>query len=202
MQPSSIVFDLGKVLLEWDPRHLYRDIFADPDEMERFLAEVTHSAWNLEQDRGRPWDEAIAEAIGRAPQYEREIRLYRDQWSRMQPHAIEGSVDILHKLHAAGAPLYAITNWAADTFRETLPRYDFFELFRGVVVSGDEKLIKPDPAIYRLFAKRYALNLADCVFIDDSAKNIGGAEAVGMTGILFKNPEQLEQDLARMGLLV
>ncbi len=200
--PSTVVFDLGKVLLEWDPRHLYREAFADHDEMERFLAEVTHHDWNLEQDRGRPWDEAIAEAIARAPHYEKEIRLYREGWSRMQPHAIDGTVAILEALNAAGTPLYAITNWASDTFRETVPRYGFFAHFRGIIVSGDEGLIKPDTAIYNRFAERYGVPLSDCVFIDDSAKNIAGAKAAGMHGIHFHSPEQLAADLRQLGFAV
>jgi 2-haloacid dehalogenase len=200
--PSIVVFDLGKVLLEWDPRHLYRAIFEDEHEMERFLAEVTHPAWNLEQDRGRPWDVAIAEAIARAPHYEAEIIAYRERWLEMQPHAIEGTVAILEALDDAGTPLYAITNYAADTYRETAPRYEFFRRFRGVVVSGEERVIKPDRAIFDLFASRYGVDLPDCVFIDDSAKNVAGAKAAGMHALLFESPERLRADLGRLGFPV
>lgn len=198
-QLTVAVFDLGKVLLEWDPRHLYRQVFADGGEMERFLAEVTHPAWNLEQDRGRAWDEAFAEATARAPHYAREIRLYRERWNDMQPHAIDGSVAILQRLAAAGTPLYAITNWASDTFWETHRRYPWFGLFKGIVVSGDEGLIKPDPALFQLFARRHGVALEACAFIDDSAKNVAGANAVGMTGVLFENPEQLAAELRNLG---
>jgi 2-haloacid dehalogenase len=197
--PTIAVFDLGKVLLEWDPRHLYRSVFPDAAEMERFLADVTHGEWNIEQDRGRSWPEAEAEAIARAPQYEREIRLYRSRWHEMQPHAIAGTVDVLEALHAAAVPLYAITNWASDTFRETLPRYAFFERFRGIVVSGDERLLKPDPAVFELFGSRYGVALQDCVFIDDSPKNVAGADAVGMTGVHFTTPEALRASLKALG---
>jgi 2-haloacid dehalogenase len=201
-RPGTVVFDLGMVLLEWDPRHLYRQVFADADEMERFLAEVTHPAWNAEQDRGRPWEDAIAEATARAPHYANEIRLYRERWHEMQPHAIAGSVAILETLHAGGVPLYALTNWASDTFHETVPRYDFFKRFSGIIVSGDEKLIKPEPAIFHLLADRYGLDLADCVFIDDSAKNIAAAQALGMHALHFTSPEALADQLRLMGFEV
>jgi 2-haloacid dehalogenase len=199
--PSIAVFDLGKVLLEWDPRHLYRKVFAEEEQMEWFLATVTHHDWNLAQDKGRSWAEAEAEAIARHPDHAEEIRLYRARWNEMQPYAIAGTVAILEELHAANLPLYAITNWSGDTFRETVPRYAFFERFSGIIVSGDEGLLKPDPAIYNLLAERHGLDLTDCVFIDDSAKSVVGAEAVGMVGLHFTSPETLRADLVRLGLL-
>lgn len=197
----NVVFDLGMVLIEWDPRHLYRKVFDDPERMEWFLAEVCHGAWNLEQDRGRDWQEAIDEAIARHPDLAREIRLYRERWMEMVPGAIEGSVRILEELDAKGTPLYAITNWNQETFRETRQRFAFLDRFRDIVVSGDEGLIKPDPAIFALLCERNGLDPKKCLFIDDSAKNVNGAEAVGWQAHHFMSPDGLRADLVSRRLL-
>ncbi len=197
----NIVFDLGAVLIEWDPRHLYRKIFTDPEKMEWFLTNVCHNDWNLEQDRGRSFDEAVAEAIGRHPEWEREIKLYRDRWVEMVPGDIPATVQILEELHAKGAPLYAITNWNGDTFRITQGRFKFLSLFRDIVVSGDEKLVKPEPDIFHLLASRNNIELSESIFIDDSAKNIKGAEAMGMKTHHFVTPEGLRADLKSRNLI-
>ncbi|MEJ1160797.1 HAD family hydrolase [Prosthecomicrobium sp. N25] len=200
-QVDTVVFDLGGVLLNWNPRYLYRSIFADEAKMEWFLSEVTHHDWNVAQDAGRTWDEAVAEAIARHPDWEREIRAYRERWHEMIPDAIEGTVAILERLHAGGVPLYAITNFAADTFMEARDRFPFLQRFRDVVVSAAERVLKPDPRIYRILAERNALDLARCVFIDDVEKNVAGARAVGMEAIHFVGPEDLETRLRALGVL-
>ncbi|MBL8791924.1 MAG: HAD family phosphatase [Rhizobiales bacterium] len=197
----NIVFDLGMVLIEWDPRHLYRKVFDDPDRMEWFLAEVCHGGWNLEQDRGRDWEDAATEAIARHPAWAREIRLYRERWMEMVPGPIEGSLQILEELDARGTPLYAITNWNGETFRETRARFSFLDRFRDIVVSGDEGLIKPDPAIFALLCRRNNLEPAHCLFIDDSLKNVHGAQAVGWQGHHFTTPERLRADLVSRGVI-
>jgi 2-haloacid dehalogenase len=197
----NVVFDLGMVLIAWDPRHLYRKVFADEAKMEWFLAEVCSPAWNLEQDKGRSWSEAISEAVSRHPTWEHEIRLYRSRWMEMVPGAIEGSVSIMEELNARGVPLYAITNWNGETFRETRGRFPFLSLFRDIVVSGDEGLLKPEPAIFHLLARRNGLELAHTIFIDDSLKNVKGAEAVGMKGHHFTSPEGLRSALQTHELL-
>jgi 2-haloacid dehalogenase len=197
----NIVFDLGMVLIEWDPRHLYRKVFDDPDKIEWFLQDVCHSAWNLEQDRGRSFDDGVIEATARCPQYAREIALYRDRWMEMVPGAIADSVAILEELHLNGVPLYAITNWNGDTFRSTRSRFGFLSLFKDIIVSGDEKIIKPDPAIFNLCTRRNGLKAKDCVFIDDSLKNVVGAKAVGWQAIHFTSPASLRAELVAMGVL-
>ena len=197
----NIVFDLGMVLIEWDPRHLYRKVFADPEKMEWFLAEVCHSAWNLEQDRGRSWEEAIAEATARHPDWAEEIGLFRTRWMEMVPGAIAGTVDLLEELHVRNVPLFAITNWNGETFRETRARFPFLDRFRDIVVSGDEKLLKPEPAIFELLARRNGIDLARSMFIDDSIKNVRGAEAAGMRGHHFTSPANLRRELQGLGLL-
>jgi 2-haloacid dehalogenase len=197
----NIVFDLGMVLIEWDPRHLYRKVFDDAGKMEWFLTHVCHNEWNLEQDRGRRWDDAIAEATSRHPAMASEIRLFRERWMDMVPGAIAGSVAILEDLHSRGAALYAITNWNGETFRDTRSRFGFLSLFRDIVVSGDEGIIKPDPAIFALLCRRNDLNAPECLFIDDSLKNVRGAEAVGWQAHHFTSPDALRADLQSRGLL-
>ena len=197
----NIVFDIGNVLLHWDPRVLYRKIFATEAEVEWFLGNVCNSSWNLEQDRGRSFEDAIAEATARHPDHADAIAAYHLRWTETLTHVIDGSVAVLEDLKAQGAPLYAITNWNQDKFRETKARYDFLGHFRDIVVSGDERLIKPDPAIYLLLLERNGLQASDCLFIDDSLKNVAGAEAVGMRAHHFISPETLRAHLVESGIL-
>jgi 2-haloacid dehalogenase len=197
----NIVFDLGMVLIQWDPRHLYRKVFTDPAKMEWFLANVCTPEWNLAQDRQSTLDAGIAERVSQHPDHLNEILMYRDRWMEMVPGAIEGSVAILRELHRNGVPLYAITNWNGATFRATRSRFDFLNLFHDIVVSGDEGMLKPEPAIFQLLAKRNSIDLADSMFIDDSLKNVAGAEAVGMKGHHFTSPESLRSALVAQGVL-
>ncbi len=199
LKPTTVVFDVGNVLVDWDPRHLYRKVFADTARMDLFLSEVCHPAWNLAQDAGRPWPEAEREAIARHPDLAPEIRAYRARWHEMLSGDIPESVAILEELAAKRVPLYAITNFAADTFAETCARFPFFRHFQGIVVSGTEKLIKPDARIYQLLATRYDLDLSACVFIDDSAKNCIGARAAGMHAIDFVGAGDARQRLHAHG---
>ena len=197
----NVVFDIGNVLLRWDPRFLYRRIFTDAEHMEWFLAHVCSNEWNLEQDRGRSFAEAVKEATLRHPEYAAEIAAYDERWQETLTHAIDGSVAILESLKARGAPLYAITNWNGEKFRETRGRFAFLDHFRDIVVSGDARLVKPDPAIYRLLLGRNGLAARDCLFIDDSAANVAGAEAVGMKVHHFRSSELLSDTLRQAGLL-
>ena len=197
----NIVFDIGNVLLHWDPRVLYRKIFASEAEVEWFLGHVCTPAWNLEQDRGRSFEEAIAEATARHPDQAQAIAAYHLRWPETLTHVIDGSVGILGELKAQDTPLYAITNWNQDKFRQTKASYGFLHHFRDIVVSGDEKLVKPDPAIYRLLLDRNGLEASDCLFVDDSLKNVVGAQAVGMRAHHFTSPEVLREHLVSIGAL-
>jgi 2-haloacid dehalogenase len=197
----NVVFDIGNVLVHWEPRALYRKIFASEDEVEWFIANVCTSDWNLEQDRGRSFAEAVREATARFPEHADAIAAYDLRWHETMPGPIDGTVGILEELRQRGTPLYAITNFNQDKFRETLERFSFLRTFRDIVVSGDERLLKPDPAIYRVLLERNGIDAAACVFIDDSEKNVRGAEAVGMKAIHFTTPQALRADLAGMGLL-
>ncbi len=198
---TTVIFDLGGVLLDWNPRYLYRKLIADEAACERFLAEVCHPDWNVRQDAGRSFAEAEAEAIARHPDKADLIRAWLRRFDEMIPTSIQGTVDILERLHARGTPLYALTNFSGETFRPTRARFPFFERFRGIVVSGDEKMLKPEERIYRLLCDRYGVDPAEAVFIDDSLKNAEGAGAVGIHGIHFRGPDALARDLAKIGLL-
>ena len=197
----NVVFDIGNVLVHWDPRALYRKIFASEDEVEWYIANVCNSDWNLEQDRGRSFAEAVREATARFPEHADAIAAYDLRWHETMPGPIDGTVGILEELRQCGTPLYAITNFNQDKFRETLERFSFLRTFRDIVVSGDERLLKPDPAIYRVLLERNGIDAAACVFIDDSEKNVRGAEAVGMKAIHFTTPDALRTALVALGVL-
>ena len=197
----NIVFDLGNVLLRWDPRFLFTQYFDDEAQMEWFLAHVCNSEWNLEQDRGRSFADAVKEATARHPDQAEVIAAYDTRWHETLPHAIDGTVAIFEELVARDAPVYAITNWNGEKFRETKRRFPFLYNFMDIVVSGDERLVKPDPAIYRLLLGRNGLEAADCLFIDDSLSNVKGAEAVGMKAHHFTTPENLRLTLTSFGIL-
>jgi len=199
-QIETVVFDLGGVLVDWDPRYLYRKIFDDEAAMERFLSEVCHPEWHRAMDGGRPLHEATESLCAEHPAFEAEIRAYGGRWPEMLAGAIDGTVALLDKLHAAGVPLYAITNWSADTWGHALDRFAFLDRFRDVIVSGREKLLKPQPEIYRLLLDRHGLPAAGCLFIDDVPANVEGARSVGMNAVLFTSPDVLAHDLRAHGL--
>lgn len=200
--PRIAVFDIGGVLIEWDPRHLYRKLFpGDEAAMERFLAEICTPEWNLEQDRGRPWEEAVAVLTGRFPDLAELIAAYHLRWEEMVPGPVEGTADLLRALKSRGRPVYAITNFSAAKLALARRRFDFLNLFDGVVVSGEERLVKPDPAIYRRLLDRYALEPAETLFIDDVERNVEAARGVGMQAIRFTGADALRRDLEQAGML-
>lgn len=201
-QRSIVIFDLGGVLIDWDPRHLYRRLFAgDLVAMERFLTEVCAPDWNKHQDAGRPFAEAEAVLIAQFPEQEAMIRAWRKGFQEMIPGALEDVVEILTSLRARGAPLYALSNWSAETFEEMPARFPFLNWFRDIVVSGQERLIKPDPQIYRILLERNGISPEEAVFIDDSRPNIAAADALGLHGLHFTSPERLKEELTALGLL-
>ena len=197
----NVVFDLGNVLLKWDPRLLYTQYFENEEEMEWFLAHVCTNAWNLEQDRGRSFAEAVKELAREFPDYAEAISAYDLRWHETLPHAIDGTVAIFEELHSRSVRLYAITNWNGDKFRETIIRFPFLQKFSDIVVSGDEKLLKPDPAIYELLLARNGLVAETCLFIDDSLDNVRGAESVGMRAHHFNSPAALIKILNDLRIL-
>jgi 2-haloacid dehalogenase len=199
---NTAVFDLGNVLIRWNPRNLYRKLFgADVRAMEAFLSEVCNSAWNEEQDRGRTWQAAIEEAIARHPAQESLIRAYHERWEETLDGAIEETVEILDELHARGVRLLALTNWSAETFPIALERFEFLQRFEGILVSGIEGVIKPSPEIFQLLMSRYDVDSRRAVFIDDHLPNIEGARRMGFHALQFFNAQQLREELTELELL-
>lgn len=199
---EAVVFDLGGVLIDWNPRHLYRSLFEDEAEMEAFLRDVCSPAWNLEQDRGRPFAEAIELLSAEFPAYATLIAAYFERWPEMLRGPIDDTVEILRELRDAGrVRLFALTNWSAETFHHALERFSFLEWFDGIVVSGREGLVKPDPAIYRLLTDRYGLDPGRTLFIDDVERNVEGARTAGLQAIHFECPAALRRELQERCLL-
>lgn len=199
---KHVVFDIGRVLITWDPEKPFRRLIPDVAERAHFLTHVCSPEWNLEQDRGRSWPEAEALLIAEHPDYEANIRAYRQNWREMVTPEIPETVAILRRLIAAGMDVTMLTNFASDTFREAQILYPFLNETRGVTVSGDVKLLKPDPEIYRRHTEWFSLDPAATLFIDDSAKNVEGARAFGWQAVLFESPEKLRRDLSAFGLAV
>lgn len=199
---DTVVFDLGGVLVDWDPRYLYRSLFDDEAAMERFLAEVCTPEWNLAQDAGRPWAEAVATLSAQHPEFAGPIAAYHSRWLETLRGPIPPTVDLLARLRDAGVRLYALTNWSQETFPLARERFDFLGWFEGIVVSGEEKLIKPDPEIFHRLIRRYAIEPGRTLYIDDSLKNVAAAEALGMHGWHFQGADGLRARLQALGLPV
>ena len=199
--PSVVVFDIGNVLIEWDPKHLFSKLFPGrPEALAWFLDTICTPAWNLEQDAGRSWADGVGALAARYPEWRAEIEAYDRRWHEMIPGPIAGSVAILDRLIAAGVPVYAITNFSSEKYVESADRFPFFARFAGVILSGDERLLKPHAPIFALLCSRYGLDPKDCVFIDDNVDNVEGARAAGMAAIRFTDPDALRRALQDYGL--
>ena len=199
----AAVFDLGGVLLDWDPRHLYRKVFG-PDEaaMERFLATVCTPEWNAEQDRGRPFSEAIAELAAAAPEHRAHIEAYFDRWGEMLGAQIPGTESVLIELRSAGIQLHGLSNWSAETFPVAVDRFPCLSMFDGIVVSGSEGVAKPDPAIFQILFERYGLDPAVCLFVDDAPANVRAATEAGFAhAIDFTSAAELRSRLLEIDVL-
>jgi 2-haloacid dehalogenase len=197
----NVVFDIGNVLIAWDPKILYRKIFATENDVEHFLTHVLPPEWNLEQDRGRSWEQAEEVQIALHQQYADAIRAFRSRWHETIPGPIEGTVTILEELKQVNVPLYAVTNFASDTFKEAQIRFPFLaNSFIDIVVSGEEKLIKPDPAVFQILLDRNGLEAETCIFIDDSLANVGAAASLGFKALHFTTPESFRTALRKLGV--
>ena len=196
-----IVFDIGKVLVHYDPDLPFSRIIPDPEERKWFFGNVCTADWNIEQDRGRTWEDAEAELIALYPDHAESIRSFRRHWHEMVPYHYEDSVALMERLIDAGHDVTLLTNWAADTFREARKRFPFLEKPRGITVSGEIRAIKPDRAIYDHHATTFGIEPAAALFIDDSQKNVDGAKAAGWQAVLFMDAATLENDLIRLGVL-
>jgi 2-haloacid dehalogenase len=198
---KAVVFDLGGVLIDWDPRYLYRKLLDDEAAVEEFLATVCTPEWNAEQDRGRPFAEGVAELVERHPVHAAAITAYHERWPEMLGGAIDDTVEVLAELGAAGVPVYALTNWSAETFGVARERFEFLEWFDGVLVSGEERMIKPDPAIFRLLLDRFGLDPGATFYVDDSEPNVEAAGRLGFDAVRFTTPARLRRDLEARRLL-
>ena len=194
---KTIIFDLGGVLIDWNPEYLYLDIFGgDRVKMNAFLEHVCTMDWNENQDAGYPLAQATEDRIALFPEYEILIKKYYGQWEEMLGEAISGSVQVLKKLiENPNFRVVALTNWSAETFPVALKRFDFLHWFEGIVVSGTEKTRKPYSEIYQITLDRFNIDPSEALFIDDNLRNIKGAKALGINGIHFSTPEELIKDL-------
>lgn len=199
---ETVLFDLGGVLVDWNPRHLYRKMFDDQEEMEYFLREIATGDWNEQQDAGRPFEEAIDILAEQHPKYQKYIQAFFYRWSEMLNGPINGTVEILRILRSRKElGLYALTNWSAETFPIAREQFAFLNWFEGILVSGEENLKKPDPMIYKMTLERFGLVGEKTLFIDDSLRNVEAAKKCGIRAIQFENPEKLWKDLEQLGVL-
>ncbi|MDN3607128.1 HAD family hydrolase [Kaistella yonginensis] len=198
---KNIIFDFGGVLMDWDPRYFFKDYFKDDEKMEFFLKNIATDEWNAEQDRGRTLAEGTEIQVAKHPEWEKEIRAYYDNWTTMLKSDILENVEVLRKLEDSKYKLFGLTNWSAETFPYALEHYDFFQIFQGkIVVSGTEKLIKPDPAIWNILLDRYQIIAEQSVFIDDNFRNIEMAKSLGFICIHITEDTNLEKELRDLGL--
>ena len=197
-----VVFDIGNVLLPWNPRWLFRKLLPHEAAVERFMEEVDFLEWNEQHDAGQRFEQGIADRGQRFPHYRHLLQAFHDRWEETMGPPIEGSVALARQLRASGYRTLALTNFSAETFPRATRMHSFLDEFEGILVSGREGLMKPDPNIYRLLCDRYQVTPSRSVFIDDSPKNVEGARQVGMHAIHFQSPDQLTTALRDLGVRV
>lgn len=198
---TNIIFDFGGVVMDWNPRYFFKDYFNDDEKMEFFLKNIAEDEWNAEQDRGRSLKVGTDIQVAKFPEWESEIRAYYDNWTTMLKSDIPENVEVLRKLEHSDYELFGLTNWSAETFPYALENYDFFNAFKGkIVVSGTDKLIKPDPKIWEVLVERYHLKPEESVFIDDNPKNIEVAKTLGFITVHITEETNLEEELRNLGL--
>jgi len=197
----TIIFDLGGVLIDWNPEYVFREVIPNVERRKYFFENICTHDWNVEQDAGRPISVATQLLVDQHPEWEPEIRTYYDRWEDMLGGPIPETVELLRELRDRGEHrLLALTNWSGETFPIALARYDFLHWFEGIVVSGDEKTRKPFPGIYQTLLSRYKVEPAQAIFIDDGPKNIQGAENVGIRGLQFQDAGALRKTFMDWGV--
>ena len=202
MKIDTIIFDLGAVLIDWNPRYLYRKIYKTEAEIDWFLENICTHDWNEKQDAGRSFEEATEELLALHPQHEVAIRAWYGRWQETMNGPIQGTVDIFRELKESGHyKIYALTNWSAETFPWALKKFEFLHWFDGIVVSGVEKTRKPFPDFFQILFDRHAINPATALFIDDNLRNIEGGQALGLPGIHFLSPTQLREELQTLKVI-
>ena len=194
----NIIFDFGSVLVDWNPERLYGPYFNDDAKMRYFLTEICPHAWNAQADAGRSTAEITEERVAVHPEWEKEIRMYFGQWIKMMGEQIPGTQELVEELKGRGYGLYGLTNWSAETFPLVKDNYPVFSLLDGIVVSGEEKIAKPDPGIFRILLQRYGLKPEECLFIDDNPGNVSTGESLGIRGLVFTSAAALRSRLAEV----
>lgn len=199
---KNIIFDLGGVLIDWNPNYVFKEVFKDDEKLAWFYREICTMDWNENQDAGYPLKKATEERIALFPQYEDWIRMYYGRWEEMLGESIQGTVDLLKQcVDSPALKVVALTNWSAETFPIALKKFDFLQWFEGIVVSGEEMTRKPFPDIYQTTLKRFDLKPEQSLFIDDNKRNIEAAKALGIHCIHFSSPKQLEKELKKLNVL-
>lgn len=192
---KNIVFDYGAVLVDWNPHHLYDKYFGSVEKAEWFLNNICLYSWNIQMDGGKPFAEGVAELQAQYPEWSEAIAIYHTRWIEMMGGEIEGMSSLVQRLKAAGYRVFGLTNWSSETFPLVRDKYPIFSLMEGMVVSGEEHLLKPSAAIYNCLLERYGLQAEESLFVDDNLANVEGARAVGMQGVQFISAEELERTL-------
>lgn len=200
MTIKNIIFDFGGVLIDWNPRHFYNEVFTDKDEMEYFLKEICGPQWNMRHDAGSTFAEITKEVLEQHPEYRNEIEMYQNNWQLMIRGEISENTRLLNSLKSKYR-LFGLTNWSAEAFPIIFPQYDFFKVFEGIVVSGVEKAVKPGKEIYHVLLNRYGLLANESLFIDDSIKNIDTANELGFSTIHINGNHSLEEQLITKGIM-
>lgn len=199
---DAIIFDLGGVLIDWNPSYVFDKMFKDEEQKKHFFENICTHDWNEKQDAGRPLREATEELVAKHPEWKEYIEAYYGRWEEMLGGPIQGTVEIFKQVkETCRYKLYALTNWSAELFPIALERYDFLHWFDGRVVSGEEKMRKPFPEFYQLILDRFQLNVEETLFIDDNTRNAKAAEAMGLKTIIFQSPAQLKEELVKLGIL-
>jgi 2-haloacid dehalogenase len=199
---DAVIFDLGGVLIDWNPSYVFDKMFEDEEQKKHFFENICTSDWNEKQDAGRSLKEATEELVNRHPEWKEYIEAYYGRWEEMLGGPIHGTVEIFKQLKESGKyKLYALTNWSAELFPIALERYEFLHWFDGRVVSGEEKMRKPFPEFYQLILDRFQLSIEETLFIDDNIRNAEAAEAMGLKTIIFESPSQLKEELVKLGIL-
>ena len=201
MIERCVIFDVGRVLFEWDLRHLFAKLIADADELEWFLTHVVTPQWHFQHDAGRPLAEMVPERKAEFPDHSALIDAYATRFNETIPGPVPGTLNLVARLDDAGVALFAITNFGHEFWEGFRPTQPIFDRFGGIIVSGAERLMKPDPAIYALAIERYGIDPAGALFVDDNAKNVAGAEAAGIAGHVFRDAAGLERELVLRGYL-
>lgn len=188
-------------MIDWNPRYLYRKVFDNDAEMEKFLSEICNGEWNEKQDGGRSFSDGIRELIAQNPGQSDKIAMFYDRWEEMVGGEVKGTPEILYELKSLGYSLYGLTNWSGEMFPRVRDNYPFFKELDGIVVSGDEKLLKPDPALFRVLINRYGIHPEESLFIDDNHVNAEAGRKLGFNVIQFESAEQLREELKKKGCL-